>query len=62
MAFKLPCLVLYLNSKILHRYIHLALTLKSLCMLRLKGDGEVLINNRHRTLPSTYGLLAIFDF
>ena len=47
---------------LLHRNIHLTLTLKSLCMIRLKGDDEVLINNRHRTFPATYGSIAIFFF
>ena len=46
---------------ILHRNIHLTLTLKSLCMIRLKGNDEVLINNRHRTFPATYGSLSIID-
>ena len=46
---------------VLHRNIHLTLTLKSLCMISLKGDDEVLINNRHRTFPATYGSLAIID-
>ena len=35
--------------------------LKKLCMDKLKGDDEVLINNRHRTFPTTYGSLAIID-
>ena len=30
-------------------------------MIRLKGDDEVLINNRHWTFPATYGLIAIID-
>ena len=46
---------------LLHRNIHLTLTLKSLCMIRLKGDDEVLINNRHRTFSATYGSIAIID-
>ena len=46
---------------VLNRNIHLTLTLKSICMIRLKGDDEVLINNRHRTFPATYGSLAIID-
>ena len=46
------------SFQVLHRNIHLTLTLKSLCMIRLKGDDEVLINNRHRTFPATYGSLA----
>ena len=48
-------------SMLLYRYIHLTLTLKSLCMISLKGDDEVLVNNRHRTFPATYGSLAIID-
>ena len=40
---------------LLPRNIHLTLTLKSLCMNKLKGDDKVLINNRHRTFPTTYG-------
>ena len=47
------------TRSLLHKNIHLTLTLKSLCMIRLKGGGEVLINNRHLTFPSTYGSLAI---
>ena len=46
---------------VLHRNIHLTLTLKSLCMIRLKEDDEVLINNRHRTFPAKYGSIAIID-
>ena len=46
---------------VLHRNIHLTLTLKSLCMIRLKGDDQVLINNRHGTFPATYGSFAIID-
>ena len=46
---------------VLHRNIHLTLTLKSLCMITLKRDDEVLINKRHRTFPATYGSLAIID-
>ena len=30
-------------------------------MIGLKGDDEVLINNRHQTFPATYGSLAIID-
>ena len=48
-------------TTLLHRNIHLTLTLKSLCMIRLKGDDEVLINNRHRTVQATYGSIAIID-
>ena len=48
-------------TELLHRNIHLTLTLKSLCMNKLKGDGEELINNRHRNFPTTYGSLAIID-
>ena len=45
------------NAAVLHRNIHLTLTLKSLCMIRLIGDDEVLINNRHRTFqPRTVRL------
>ena len=33
------------------------LTIKSLCMNKLKED-EVFINNRHRSFPTTYGSLA----
>ena len=29
--------------------------------IKSKIDNEVLINNRHRTFPTTYGLLAIID-
>ena len=32
---------------LLHRNIHLTLALESLCMIRLKVDDEVLIDNRH---------------
>ena len=39
----------------------LAYALKSLCMNKSKGDDEVSINNRHRTIPTTYGSLAITD-
>ena len=53
----LKTLVLY----ILHRNIHLALTLKGLCMNKLQGDDEGLIKSRHRTFPTTYGSLAITD-
>ena len=30
-------------------------------MNKLKGDDEVLINNRRRIFPTTYGSLAIID-
>ena len=50
-----------LEIKVLHKNIHLTLTLKSLCMIRLKGDDEILINNRHQTFTVKYGSLAIID-
>ena len=46
---------------LLHKNIHLTLTLKSLCMIKFKGGGEVLINNRHRPFPTTYRSFAIID-
>ena len=49
------------SRHLLHKNIHLTLTLKCLCMIRLKGDDEVLINNCHRTFPATYGSLVIID-
>ena len=50
-----------ISHDILHRNIHLTLTLTILCMIRLKGDDEILINNRHRTFPATNGSTAIID-
>ena len=50
-----------IGTKVLHRNSHLALTLKSLCMVTLKGNDEELINNHHRTFPATYGSLAIIN-
>ena len=48
-------------NDVLRRNIHLMMTLKSLCINKLKGDDEVLISNRHRTFLTTYGALAIID-
>ena len=47
-----PCIYL--------RNIHLALTLKGLCINKLKDD-EVLISNRKRTVRGRKGSMAIID-
>ena len=46
---------------VLHTYIHLKLTLKSLSLNISKGDYKVLINSCHRIFPTTYGPLTIID-
>ena len=57
------------HACILHRNIHLTLTLKSLCMIRLKGDDEVfsiiaIEPSRPRTVRLClliYSLSSLFD-